>query len=250
MCFGLLAALLHRESDKEGSADDKTPLAAVRGLPLHTSSYISWLLPACNLRLADHFCMFRAHTGRACGSLLELFFFFSGAKLCQSWLQWAGMQLYLRCHSGIRSAVCSFDKGTSSQRAGLIRTCWSQSEEIAFWSRRTSVCGKLKMAKNHHSHFSAPVVTKAHWKKPSHVSSFDVETCGIEDITRWQTAEGIWQRSQQRLGRLPYKVRLKLQNLTAHVACLVKWWTEEKCTFALELFLVPFSAVFHWFKQM
>ena len=178
------------------------------------------------------------------------FFFFSGAKLCQSWLQWAGMQLYLRCHSGIRSAVCSFDKGTSSQRAGLIRTCWSQSEEIAFWSRRTSVCGKLKMAKNHHSHFSAPVVTKAHWKKPSHVSSFDVETCGIEDITRWQTAEGIWQRSQQRLGRLPYKVRLKLQNLTAHVACLVKWWTEEKCTFALELFLVPFSAVFHWFKQM
>lgn len=34
MCFGRLSALLHRESDKEGSADDKTPLAAVRGLLL------------------------------------------------------------------------------------------------------------------------------------------------------------------------------------------------------------------------
>lgn len=32
------------------------------------------------------------------------------------------------------------------------------------------------MARNNDNSFYAPVVTKAHWKKPNHVSSFTLDT--------------------------------------------------------------------------
>lgn len=48
--------MLHRDGDREGSAEDKTPPTAFRGLLLETSSSISCRF-ACNLRhtLADNF---------------------------------------------------------------------------------------------------------------------------------------------------------------------------------------------------
>ncbi len=75
------------------------------------------------------------------------------------------------------------------------------------------------MAENHDSHFSAPMLTKAHWRKPRNVSSFILETCWMENITRWQTTEGIWQHFQQRLGRLPLQTEIKVANAKPDSSC-------------------------------
>lgn len=44
-----------------------------------------------------------------------VFYFFSGPALCQSWLQFAGMQLFLGRHSGTQSTVCRLTKAQQSQ---------------------------------------------------------------------------------------------------------------------------------------
>lgn len=76
------------------------------------------------------------------------------------------------------------------------------------------------MAKSHDNHFDAPTVTKARWKKPSRVSSFTVEAGWMENITRWQTTEGIWQHFQQRLGQLPLQTESAKPD--SCVSCLLK----------------------------
>lgn len=70
------------------------------------------------------------------------------------------------------------------------------------------------MAKNHDDHFSAPIVTKAHWRKPGHVSSFTVETYWTANITRWHTGEHF----QQRLG-LPLQVEIKVDSAKPDSSC-------------------------------
>lgn len=61
------------------------------------------------------------------------------------------------------------------------------------------------------------MVTKARWRKPSYVSRFTLETCRMENITRWQTVEGM---CQQRLGLLPLQIEIKIVN--ANEACLLE----------------------------
>lgn len=60
----------------------------------------------------------------------------------------------------------------SSTRVSLNQSCWSKSSQNISPSCGTPLWGMLTMAGYHENHFGAAVVTKAHWKKPSNVSSF------------------------------------------------------------------------------
>lgn len=126
------------------------------------------------------FCMFRVHIGRGCGSYPQLL---SVPACCQSWVQLAVMQLtYYRCQTGTQSTVCCFTKAQQPKggfNPNLLK--WIQPKNL--FSCTTLVCGMVIMAEND-NHFDAPVVTKAHWKKPNRVSSFTADTCWMGNVTQ------------------------------------------------------------------
>lgn len=136
------------------------------------------------------FCICRAHAGRGCGLS-------SAHAFCPSWWQFAG------------------DAALLQMSQWNIINCLSSSQNI-FWSCRMPVRGMLKMAKNHDNYFGAPVVTKSSFKKPSHVSSFAVETGWMGNITNCQQERGLCsifsKRSDNCLSTI--RLNLQLQNLT------------------------------------
>lgn len=104
-------------------------------------------------------CTERKHTGRACGSRPE--------PPVRQWVQLSAMQLTFRCHIRPPSAVCYLTK--AQQQKGKLNPKLSERvhPKTSLRAGRTLLRGMLTMAGNH----DAAAVTRAHWRKPSHVSS-------------------------------------------------------------------------------
>lgn len=134
-----------------------------------------------NVTPADNFCMFRANAGRGCGAFNSPQVQHFASLGCSS-LPGCNFTSDVTVGDGQLSAVW---RRYSGRRVSLIWTCWSQSRQYILWRCRTAVWGILKMAKNPDDQFGAPFVTKAHWRKPSHVSSFTAEIYWMANITRW-----------------------------------------------------------------
>lgn len=114
-----------------------------------------------------HSRMYRAHT--------ENLWILSGT-FYQGWVQLSVMQLTFRCHIGARSPVCYLTK--AQQQKGEFNPKLLRQVQPKHLFKPLDAAGMLTMAGNHDNHFSAAVVTEAHWKKPSNVSSF----------LRWRTS--------------------------------------------------------------